>query len=242
VYVGTMRCAEAEAEDSASSVAEQDGIELTHHVVSDLPEIDAHRELYGKWNEAKATRGYDMFVQVDADTVIAHKRVLFECWRALTAARAKNFTSIQAPLHDYLTDSYVLGLNCYSTDVVFLLPGDNLYCDRSTQNNRTLGPAGLPDCIKPAGLHSPRPSLPQAFHFGVHRGLKNQHQIRKNVLEAYKRDPSKSRGVALLGFHESPAFAKHRKFCYSDAEFQDALEYVLKNYDRLIATVVGGTP
>jgi hypothetical protein len=230
VFVGTMYCGEGEFRRSVGTITSQEGVQLTHKIVKDLPELEAHRELYSAWNAAKT--GYDMFVQVDADTTLRDEVTLRECWKTLQTAMKDGYTAIQAPLHDCMTDEWINGLNCYSTLVEFVIPTDDLFCDRTTKNNKTLLADAMPPRLKPAGLHMSNPLMLQAFHFGVHRGLKNQHNIESRIKVAFSKDPTKARLYALWGFMKAKEFKTNRRFNYNDPEFIAAYEAACEEMAR----------
>ena len=229
VFVGTMRSIENEFERSRVSLYEQRHVSTGTYIVENKPEHEAARLLYSKWNAVKDY--YDFFVQLDPDVVLAHPNVLFDACNLLTDN--PQFTSLQAPLHDYLSDAEVMGLNVYSTRVDFNVPGSNLYTDRCTSNNVTLRPDNFKDfpaSLVPAGVHSPDPSPLQAYHYGVHRGLKQQFARRRQVIEACKLDPTLGRAMAVLGFEHSRNFVDGG-FNYNDKKLSDMCEHAKNEYD-----------
>jgi hypothetical protein len=212
-----MYSGENELARCISAIRTQRGVEINHYIVRNKREIEAHCDLYTTWNGVK--NNFDMFVQIDADTVLYHPTLLFEAHTMLQLSRELGYTSLQYPLLDMLTEQQILGLNCYGSEVGFNVPNDEVYCDRSTSNNKTrlLSLEG--------GYHSPDPTYQQAFHFGLHRGLKNQ-EIRwaPHILGAWRSNGDDRRLLALLGFKASVNFVNNRRTSYSDEEF--SLAYV----------------
>jgi len=229
VFVGTMRSIENEFELSRQSLYDQKHVSTGTFIVANKPEHEAAMTLYNKWNAVKDY--YDFFVQLDPDVVLAHSNVLSNACNLL--ADNPRFTSLQAPLHDYLSDAEVMGLNVYSTRVEFNVPMNTLYTDRCTSNNVTLRPDNFKDfpaSLVPAGEHSPDPSQLQAYHYGVHRGLKQQFARRKQVIEACKVDPTLVRAMAVLGFEHSRNFVDGG-FNYSDKKLEDMYEHAKDECD-----------
>jgi len=145
----------------------------------------------------------------------------------------QNKTSLQYPLYDHITMQQIMGLNFYSKLVEFHVPNDEVYCDRSTSNNRTLL------LTTEAGLHSPDPTFRQAFHFGLHRGLKGQQQkYEASITNAYRSGHDDRRLMALCGFAASKAFTSNKKTSYSDDEFSDAYVDACVNFAKFKAKIL----
>lgn len=196
VFVGTMYSREAEFCDSAQMVAQQqDLVSLYHHVVSDLPEAEAHNVLWSEWNRVKGN--YDLFVKVDADTILRDYRAIADVWKLFENPRV---TGAQLKLYDYFTDDLIAGLNFFTPQVVFNTSPE-LYCDRVDTNHDIVmkGPAVAGMGLEPIGLHCKNPSDVQAFHFGMHRTLKNQLPTLRAVYAAYLRLGGRARALALVG-------------------------------------------
>lgn len=232
VFVGTMEHGEGEFEACREAVAKQEGVEVFHLVVSHLPENVAHERLYTQWNQAKTS--HDLFLKVDADTVLAHRGVI-KAYADMFEANPR-LTGIQAWLQDYMTDQKIYGLTCLRNTVIVSTAVDKLYCDRAdTGHDIVLRGDELPKKLNPAGTHCSSPTDMQAFHYGFHRGKKNQHDIRNNVLSAWKRYGDKQRGMALLGFALS---AQGPETTYYDThDFKSAFNKALLDYDVLLESV-----
>jgi len=216
IFVGTMYSGENELAESIESIHSQVGVDVTHYVVRDKREIEAHKDLYSTWNSVK--QNYDMFVQVDADTVILHSTIFEIAFNLLQIEIKEGYTSLQFPLEDYITNQKIMGLNFYSPLVIFNVPQDEVYCDRSTTNNKTFLSGDR------AGYHSPNPTYRQAFHFGLHRGLKGQRSRYENYIKyAYSHIQKDDRRImTLLGFDASDNFKGHKRTSYTDDEFGEA--------------------
>lgn len=230
VFVGTMYCGEGDYHDACEAILSQKGVEVQHVIIANLPEKEAHNRLWHAWRNVQHD-GFQMFVKVDADTVLMHDTVLLEFWKALSSN--PRCTGIQAPLFDYFTNGNINGLNCFSPKVTFQDSTDNLFCDRrvDTGHDVVLRGSDVPALLTPAGKHCFKTHSLQAFHFGVHRQLKSQHDIIAKVRAAWKVeqreegfDYTDGRSFALLGASLVRKFLGNGKFNYSDPELLQELE------------------
>ena len=232
VFVGTLYSGEGDFDACLAAIRAQAGVTVTHFTVCNKPEREAHNALWAEWRRAKGTS--DMFVKVDADTVLAHDEVLLELWRTMKSDSA--VTGIQAPLLDYFTDGYINGLNCFSTHVTFRDTEDGLFCDRNVDVDhvKVVRSGDVVDKLRPAGHHCYLANDAQAFHFGLHRALKRQSGTIELVRQAYMRNHDRKRALALLGARSSGCFADGG-FNYTDERFTSALQATLKRFDELVA-------
>lgn len=232
IFVGTMHCGEADYPACVQAVRAQRGVTITHVTISDLPEKEAHNALWQSWRDAKAD--HDIFVKVDADTVLRSHDTLRLIHDQF--ARDPRVTGLQAPLHDYMTDGHINGLNAFGRRVVFNDTRDNLYCDRAvdTGHDVVLREKLLPLDLVPAGNHCHHASEVQSFHYGVHRMLKGQVATMDRVFKAWSRDRDRVRLFALVGAHMANRFAADHKFNYTDPEFTAAFDETVARYDELV--------
>lgn len=235
IFVGTMYCQEGDFIDCRRAIDKQTSVIITHHVIKDMPEKEAHNALWSAWRAAK--QDHDMFVKIDADTVLTNDRILSEFWQVMQ--NNQKVTGIQAPLLDYFTDGYINGLNCFSPRVVFQDTTHDLFCDRQVDVNHEIiiKAADVPQTLKPAGYHCHRATDEQAFHFGLHRALKKQDDILALVNTAWIRNKKdRIRGMALLGASMSAQFYDGG-FNYTDEKLHQMCESTIKNYDKLIIKI-----
>ena len=228
VFVGTLHCGEGDFEKCCKMLNAQEGVLIEHLIISNQPEQLAHNMLWSAWRERQ--QNFDIFVKVDADTVLASKNTL-----AYIADLMKDdVTGIQAPLYDYFTDGMINGLNCFSNTVVFKSSDNYLYCDRvDTNHNRVLKANDVPTTLVPAGFHCSEATPLQAFHFGLHRMLKNQTSTIEKVRQAYKKYNDKLRLFVLEGAAAAYelGFDKSKKINYADRELRDAFDICVKQHD-----------
>jgi hypothetical protein len=225
VFIGTLHCNEADYEQCKSAIDSQKNVSITHATITNLPELEAHNKLWDLWRFVK--QDYDLFIKIDADTVLCNEFIVHEICKIF--ASNQDITGLQAPLHDYFTDSFINGLNCFSPAVTFLTSKDSLYCDRKVDVDHkiTISSNQVPACLKPAGLHCHFASDEQAFHFGLHRALKNQNEILQRVKSAHAIYNDRKRKLVLLGSEASKAF-KNGNFNYTDEQFRTSFEEALK--------------
>lgn len=231
VFIGTMYCGEGDYAESCSSISKQVGVDVKHVIIEHLPEKDAHNQLWQSWR--KVQNEFDMFVKVDADTVLAHSEVLLE-FRKLMSTNTR-VTGIQAPLLDYFTDGYINGLNCFSPKVTFRDTADSLFCDRQVDvdHDVVIKANGVPEQLRPAGYHCYAATKKQAYHFGIHRALKNQTDVIGQVRKAWLRNRDSLRAWALLGASHATCFSDGG-FNYTDERFCQAFDATSKRYDELV--------
>jgi hypothetical protein len=234
VFIGTLECGENQFQQCCSVIYQQIDINFEHFVVSGLPEKDAHEALFSRWNEVK--NDYDLFLKVDADTELSSKEVV-KTYVDLFSSN-ENLTGVQAWLHDHMTDDLIFGLTCVKNTVTVATRVDKLYCDKVDSNHKiVLRGNDLPEKLRPAGYHCKNSSDIQAFHYGYHRGKKNQHSIRDRVFKAWKRDEcrDRARALALIGFQMS---SLSDALNYNDKEFQQLYFRALKDYDLITKSLV----
>jgi len=230
VFVGTMYCGEGDMPECLESVLLQKGVEARQVIIRNMPEKAAHNALWAAWREARDS--HDLFVKVDADTVLAHDGVLRAVWGLFQGNT--RVTGVQAPLNDYFTAGHINGLNCFSPKVTFRDTADELFCDRQVDvdHDVVIRSDQVGDALRPAGYHCYRATEAQAFHFGLHRALKRQVGTIAQVRAAYRREGGRMRALALIGAQASPNFAAGG-FNYTDERFRVALDGALRRFDEL---------
>ncbi len=232
IFVGTMYCGEGDYDKCCQSIDNQKNVSVIHSRINNMPEKQAHNLLWDSWRQVKDNE-FDMFVKVDADTVLAHDEVLSELWKLMSSN--PRITGIQAPLLDYFTDNYINGLNCFSPKVTFKDSTDELFCDRrvDVDHDIVICSNDVPQQLRPAGYHCYHPTDVQSFHFGLHRALKCQIQVIDLVKQAWKRHGDKRRALALLGASCANTF-NSGGFNYDDERFKLAFDGVINKYEQLV--------
>ena len=238
IFIGTLYCGEGDYVECFNALASQKSVSVKHVVIENQPEKEAHNQLWAAWREVQHS-GFDMFVKVDADTVLAHDEVLLELWKLMSSN--PRITGIQATLLDYFTDGNINGLNCFSPKVTFRDTTSDLFCDRQVDVDhdivlKAVDVNKITTRLRPSGFHCFRTTEKQAFHFGLHRALKGQHDVLDRVKNAFEIHGDRMRGVALLGADSAPVF-RDGCFNYNDERFQQMFETVLKRYEDRITTL-----
>jgi hypothetical protein len=230
-----MHCNEGDFEDCKSAVQLQVGVSVYHEIISGLPEKVAHNKLWEAWRQNK--HKFDMFVKVDADTVLSHNMVLSSFWDMMQ--QNPRITGIQAPLSDYFTDGFINGLNCFSPKVTFRDTGDSLFCDRQVDvdHDIVVKAQGVVEQLRPAGLHCFQSTEKQAFHFGLHRALKKQDEIIDRVHSAWQKYGDRIRAIALLGATYTKDFNDKQHFNYNDHKFDVVFSEAMIKYNELSSVV-----
>src|SRR6478609_159124 len=233
IFVGTMHCGEGDFKECCKAIAAQRGVAITHTVIANQPEREAHNRLWQSWRDCKDS--HDVFVKVDADTVLRSPdtlRLIYDQFK--NDARV---TGLQAPLHDYMTDGHINALNAFSPRVAFNDTKDDLYCDRAvdTGHDLVLREKLLPLDLVPAGNHCHFSSEIQAFHYGVHRMLKGQVNVMDRVFNAWSKHQDRVRLFALIGAHMANRFANNRRYNYTDPELVTSFDEATSRFDELQA-------
>jgi hypothetical protein len=238
IFVGTMHTQEGDFQKCVEQVQKQEGVTVTHFIVSGQREKEAHNALWRAWRDAR--EAHDLFVKIDADTVLKSETTLAKI--ASVFKSNPRITGMQAPLDDYMTESYINGLNVFSPKVTFNDTQDELYCDSQVDVGHDLVIRGndVPLTLVPAGLHCHHASEQQAFHYGLHRMLKGQHGNIQNVELAWHRHKDRVRAYALFGARLASRFIQNRKFNYVDHEFEAAYIDASSHYDEWIVLLSAG--
>lgn len=237
IFVGTMYSGEGDREECDRMIVSQIGVDVKHHIIENMPEKQAHNVLWKAWNESKTS--FDLFVKVDADTVLTSEQTLLTIWETMSVN--PRITGMQAPLMDFFTNGLINGLNCFTPKVTFNESSDELFCDRrvDVDHDIVIASTEVPETLRPAGFHCYRSTPKQAFHFGLHRALKNQTLVIDLLRKAYKANGDDIRAYALLGVECSKVFQDKVGFNYADERFQMAFNAVsndLQRWKKALAT------
>ncbi len=216
VFVGTLACGEAELEEASLAIKGQEGVVVEHEVIRDVPELEAHQALFTQWNERRAD--FDLFVKVDADTVLSRPTAVREIWALFDAA--PDVTGSQVGLLDYFGDCLVAGLNAFSPAVSFGSTDDALFCDRVAElgHRRILKPVDT-ETLYPIGWHCKYPHPQQSFHCGYRRLLKGQGDMLRAMITAWRSKGGVGRLWGLIGARAA-FFHRLDETSYSNPEFE----------------------
>jgi hypothetical protein len=208
VLVGILWSGEPQVRRMMESLIAQQGVQLDYFIISGLGKMEAHNRLYGMFNEHRDQM--DLLAKVDADMIL-NAPTLFA--RACEFMRANpSIDVLTIPVHDYFIDGPLVGMNMYRPATVRWEPrADEIFTDKTSSEFRTV--VTNLDLTRPVD-HCPMPDDFQAFHFGVHRGVKLRHAIDFGeykyasihirtlnlVGRAAKQNRTRGRVLAYLGF------------------------------------------
>lgn len=181
LLVGTLYSSENEYDECIKSIANQSYTDFDHIIIKDLPNKEAHTTLFSSFLQSKDD--YDFLIKVDADMVISDSQLF-----AKIVAKMAELPEIQIlsiAVHDFFSDQLIYGLNTYRNTVRWDFAKENLFVDIPE-----VGRDGyLFDDreLAPAAVHCADPSPYQAFHYGVHRGLKMVQPEQEAIRESSRR-------------------------------------------------------
>lgn len=168
ILVGTLFSGENEYADCLHSIHKQTFKNYDHIIIENLPELEAHYKLYKAFIDRSLE--YQLLIKVDADTVLLSDR-LFE---RIVEKFAQNpwLEVMNIGVIDFFTDEMIAaGIQIYRNTVRWNFEKDTVFPDIPIlDHDRYLYDK---TDLAPAATHCQNPSTSQAFHYGVHRGLKS---------------------------------------------------------------------
>ncbi len=181
IYVGTLYTIENEYDECVESINSQSYKNFDHYVFKNLPNKEAHNSLFKSFLE-KAD-DYDVLVKIDADMVVISNLLFEQIINKLSSNAWADILSIA--VYDYFSNQLIHGLNAFRNTVKWKLDGENLFVDiPDVHPNKYLFDDKE---LAPAAIHCKNPSPLQAFHYGIHRGLKVVQPSRNVKNESYSR-------------------------------------------------------
>jgi len=181
LLVGTLYTNEHEYDECIKSIANQSYTEFDHLIVRNLPNKEAHTSLFSFFIHNKDK--YDYLIKVDADMVISDSQLFAKIVTKM--AELPEIQILSIAVHDFFSDQLIYGLNTYRNTVLWDFAKENLFVDIPE-----VGRDGyLFDDreLAPAAVHCADPSPYQAFHYGVHRGLKMVQPEQESIRESSRR-------------------------------------------------------
>lgn len=239
--IGTLNAGENELESCERAIAAQTYTNWSHIRFDDLPEYEAHRRLYAEFMARSAE--FDLFLKIDADMVLRTSQSLGRIVNFIRRRPAVDHVSFA--VHDYLTDSPLLGLHAFTNRAVWRAPADPYRPDVDPEiPGRRLSVRFAP---APVAYHACCPHEYQAFHFGAHRAVKavaasdrrartEQLLVLRSLIRHAARNPDRRLRLAQLGAwhvwngdigsdaHNAAATGKLDLFAYYRAQSDAALE------------------
>ena len=167
IFVGTMYAGENELEECVDSISRQKGVALEHVILKNFGNREAKDILYKTFMERSSE--FDLLIKVDADTVLVDDHLFSNISQKFRDNDWLDLLEIR--LYDFFSDQLIWGLNSFRSTVKWKPAQENLFIDDfpPVPKDRRIN-----DCkdLAPAGIHCKNPSPLQAFHYGVHKGLK----------------------------------------------------------------------
>jgi hypothetical protein len=166
LYIGTLYSNENEYSECIDSINAQSYKKFDHFILRNLPNKEAHVSLYKSFlNKADI---YEILIKVDADMVLLNNN-LFE--RIVKKFEENAWLDLFAiAVWDFFSDQLIWSLNAYRNTVRWNFENENLFVDYPVISSNKL--IFDEKDLAPAAIHCKNPSPYQAFHYGVHRGLK----------------------------------------------------------------------
>jgi len=235
IFLGMIYSGEGDFYASVDIINKQINVDVTHFIISNMSEKDAHNKLLTTWNECKYD--YDLFVKIDADIVLRDKESLDRIWQNIR--ESNRVTHVQVLLHDYMTNDLIYGLNCYNSKAVINAIDHDLYCDYNVdaEHDNVLMRCIHDSKLVPVGYHSHRATHIQAFRHGICMTLKNRHEDIKKMFDIWVIDRDVLRGFALIGVKMAQKFSK-TNHNYTDNFLHNAFTDAVITYEKQLDDII----
>lgn len=172
ILIGTLYSGETQFPDCVTALERQNYKNWEHKVFRFLSNKQAHNALYRYF--MRSSGDFDLFLKLDADMVFSRKTCLQEI--IMIFEENVNLVHLQSAVHDWLTNSPIMGLHVFRNDIKWNISNEKLFVDLEPEIRGER--LDLWDHPAPFVIHNPNPSKFQAFHFGVHRALKAMQPLR----------------------------------------------------------------
>jgi len=199
VLVGVLSVGEPSLPRALQSVREQSAVATEILEFRDLPERQAHRELFAALSERGAA--FDMLVKVDADMEILHPRLFVAVGKLFAAFPRVDFVPLA--VDDWFTRTQIGSLNFWRGGVQWTGTTPELFTDRGSNSVRKELP--LLSIDEPLVHHAYQPTTAQAVRYGAHRALKARvaNNLRRvdelaRAVDAWGDEPTPERAMAVF--------------------------------------------
>jgi hypothetical protein len=166
ILVGTLYTIENEFDECVAALGRQTLQSFDHFVIQGVPNREAHDQLYQRFmNNAQE---YDLFIKLDADMIIISEQLFSSIVDRFE--HEANMDLLTIMVQDFFTGRLIQGLHTFRSTVQWSQRADDVFTDaHSIPRNRTVVDD---NDLAPAAYHCKNPSDFQAFHYGLHRGVK----------------------------------------------------------------------
>jgi len=178
VIVGTMYCGEKDLDKSIESVKEQNYKVEDHFIIKNLPENEAHYELYNTFKNSDC----DMLLKLDADMVLMNSDVI----KNFVNQIRKGYMMSSFMVNDFYTNRSLWGIHAYHKNVN--IPEKKFFDNKKRLTPDRIGITRKQKITnkKVVAWHCHHSGEKQSFHFGFHRLLKGQRDRCSEVLGHWK--------------------------------------------------------
>lgn len=166
ILAGVLYSGENEYDECLSSINIQTYKNFDLLQIEHLPKFEAHRHLYHTFLNQKEK--YDLLIKIDADMVLTSPQLFEQIVYKFDQNPWMDVLGIT--ILDFFSGGYINGLNSYRNTVQWELDPGNVNADVVIVDKERF----IYDQVDlaPAAFHCKSPSKLQAFHYGVHRGIK----------------------------------------------------------------------
>lgn len=229
LFVGVLFSGENEYDECLNSIQDQTYQNFDLHAFEYLPKLEAHSRLYHSFLDQKDR--YDLLIKIDADMVLTRPELFQQIVNKFDQNPGMDVLGIA--ILDFFSGVYINGLNSYRNTVSWELDPGNVNADVVVVDNEKY--FFDQSELAPAAFHCKNPSKLQAFHFGVHRGVKvfapkhstSHWQLLEKTWQNFLRTSDARIGLAVLGAELVYA----GKFTKDDVDYTNPkVEKVLEKY------------
>jgi len=232
VLVGTLYSGENEFDECVAAIKGQTFTDFDHLVIRNLPKREAHRVLFTSFVENASE--YSLLIKVDADMVPYSDAIFERIVEKMT--QSPDLDVLGVGVQDFFTGRLINGLNTFRNTVRWDFDKVTLFTDTPELDPDRYCYDGSE--LAPAAIHCKNPSPLQAFHYGVHRGLKSIARIHssshwaglQSTWENFRKTGDVRVGLAVLGAELVYA----GRFVKADADYTNhRMKAALEQYSRL---------
>lgn len=182
ILVGVMHCIENELDACLAAIRGQTHQDHEMFLVQNLPNRKAHNTLYQTFMQRASE--FDFFIKIDADMVLARATFFEEVIDKMQYLPEAD--NLQIAVHDYFTNQLIYGLHIFRSTVRWnVRSNERVFVDRIELINKRVNDKTE---LAPAAYHCSNPSDFQAFHYGIHKGVKviqRNNMFQKDYFSAY---------------------------------------------------------
>ena len=166
ILIGTLYSGENEFPECVAAIERQSHSDWEHFVIRDMPNKEAHVALYETFMSRASE--FDLFAKIDADMVLIDDDFLANVAEKFRTSEWLEFLCVT--VHDFFTDTPVFGLHVYRNTTTWEETDEKVFVDIYPRDPES---TVMDDSeLAPAAMHCGNPSPFQAFHFGMHKGVK----------------------------------------------------------------------